>query len=277
MSASDGVFSTNSTSSSSGSCDTLVERRKNSTADAGDNEDVFPSSSESSQPKSDSKGLDFQKQIYHICDSRKNNPIQIGEILQRKHTTVIYFIRRFGCYLTRMISNDLNLGLIPKLKSHMQFIVIASENIGYEDFLDSNFLSNMPITHFYYDPSFSSFSNLEFKRSSGLGILLETFSPKTLKMTNKAISSGITADLVGDIYQFGGLLIFKGGQVKYVYKQKKVSDFMQCDDILYNIDPHWNHRRLSRLNKVNSTESGVSNNTSCSSCDAQNRFRTVRH
>ena len=176
-----------------------------------------------------------------------------------------------------MISNDLNLGLIPKLQSHMQFIVIASENIGYEDFLDSNFLSNMPITHFYYDPGFSSFSNLQFKRSSGLGILLETFSPKTLKMTNKAISAGITADLVGDIYQFGGLLIFQGGQVKHVYKQKKVSDFMQCDDILYKIDPHLNHRRLSRLNRMNSTESGVSNITSCSSYDAQNRFRTLRH
>ena len=69
----------------------------------------------------------------------------------------------------------------------------------------------------------------------------------------------------------------QGGQVKHVYKQKKVSDFMQCDDILYNIDPHWNHRRLSKLNRMDSVESGVSNITSCSSYDAQNRFRTVRH
>ena len=163
-----------------------------------------------------------------------------------------------------MISNDLNFGLIPKLHSHMQFIVIASDNIGYEDFLDSNFLSNMPITHFYYDPGFSSFSNLEFKRSSGLGILLENFSPKTMKMTSKAISAGITADLGGDIYQYGGLLIFQGGRVKHVYKQKKAGQFMKCDDILYNIDPHWS-RRPSRLSRMSSMESGLSNITSCSS------------
>ena len=131
----------------------------------------------------------------------------------------------------------------------------------------------MPITHFYYDPGFSSFSNLEFKRNSGFGILFDTFSPDTVKMTNKAISAGITADLAGDIYQCGGLLIFQCGQVKHIYKQKKVSEFMKCANILYNIDPHWNRRRLSRFDSI---ETSYSNITSCSSYDVQKGLRTLR-
>ena len=229
-----------------------------------------------SVPQDANFGLDLHKNIFHICDSRKINPIPIGEILQKRNTTIIYFIRRFGCYLTRSISNDLNFNLIPKLYSHTQFIVIASENIGYEDFLDANFLSNTPVVNFFYDPGFRSFQNLEFKRYSGLQILLQTFSPKTFKVAKGAISAGITADLSGDVYQSGGLLIFQSGKVRHIYKQKKVSEFMKFEDILDIIDANWRVRRLSKISRLNSTESQLSNITSNSDYEAQNKFRTLR-
>ena len=176
--------------------------------------------------------LDLKKEIYHICDTRKINPISIGEILQTRNTTIIYFVRRLGCFLTRSISSDLNKNLIPKLNSRTQLVVIASENEGHEDFLDSGFLSNVKITNFYYDPGFSSFSSLDFIRHSKLEVLIETFSPKTFKVTKKAISSGMSADLNGDVNQNGGLLIFSNGEVSYFYKQKKVSEFIKIDEIL---------------------------------------------
>ena len=192
-------------------------------------------------------GLKLENKIYHVCDTRQNNPVPIGEILQRKNTTVVYFMRRFGCFLTRSISQEFNLCVIPKLDSNSQFIVIASENIGHEDFLNSNIFSNMPITNFYYDPGFLSFSNLEFKRYSGLKMMKELFSPKTFKLTKNAISAGISADFSGDVYQNGGLLIFQNQEVKFIYKQIKVSEFIKCEDIMFEIDPLWDERRITKL------------------------------
>ena len=199
-------------------------------------------------------GLELKNNIYHVCDTRQNNPVSLGEILQRKNTTVVYFMRRLGCFLTRSISQEFNSCLLPKLDPNSQFIVIASENVGHEDFLNSNILSNLPITHFFYDPGFSSFSNLQFKRYSGLKMMKELFSPKTFKLTKNAISAGISADFSGDVYQNGGLLIFQNQLVKFIYKQTKVSEFIKCEDIMFEIDPLWNERRITKLDLSTSGE-----------------------
>merc|ERR1712170_49344 len=160
-------------------------------------------------------GLKLSLPVHHICDTRHLQKIPLGQIFQKKHTTIVYFIRRFGCYLTRAISSELNFALVPHLPGHCQFLVISSNNIGYEQFMNEGYLSNVPIANFYY-ADYSLFTQLQFRRYSGLQILVESLKPKTFKLTKTAMKSGITADLSGDIYQSGGLLIYQNGLLKHL-------------------------------------------------------------
>ncbi|XP_053546319.1 prostamide/prostaglandin F synthase [Bombina bombina] len=158
-----------------------------------------------------------------------------GEMLELKsfwkdQTTVLFFLRRFGCQICRWIAKD-----VSKLKdsldsNQIRLVGIGPENVGLKEFLDGNFFKG----EIYLDESKQSYKDLGFKRYNALSVVPAALGKKVREITTKANEDGVQGNFQGDLLQSGGMLIVsKGGEnVILHFVQDSPGDFVPLETIV---------------------------------------------
>jgi len=83
--------------------------------------------------------LDIIKEHNVINSSKENITL---ESLWKEKCTVIYLVRRFGCWLCRDAAQELFYKLTDEFKSNLNLVAIGSETLGYEEFVKANYFKN---------------------------------------------------------------------------------------------------------------------------------------
>ncbi|XP_073513912.1 prostamide/prostaglandin F synthase-like [Phyllobates terribilis] len=129
--------------------------------------------------------------------------------LWRDHTSVLFFLRRFGCQVCRWMAKE-----VSKLQNsfgdnQIRLIGIGPESLGLEEFVDGKFFTG----ELYLDESKQSYKELGFKRYNALSIVPAALGKKVRDIVTKANADGVQGSFSGDLLQSGGMLIVtKGGE-----------------------------------------------------------------
>ncbi|XP_073518212.1 prostamide/prostaglandin F synthase-like [Phyllobates terribilis] len=129
--------------------------------------------------------------------------------LWRDHTSVLFFLRRFGRQVCRWMAKE-----VSKLQdsfgdNQIRLIGIGPESLGLEEFVDGKFFTG----ELYLDESKQSYKELGFKRYNALSIVPAALGKKVRDIVTKANADGVQGSFSGDLLQSGGMLIVtKGGE-----------------------------------------------------------------
>ncbi|XP_073518214.1 prostamide/prostaglandin F synthase-like [Phyllobates terribilis] len=129
--------------------------------------------------------------------------------LWRDHTSVLFFLRRFGCQVCRWMAKE-----VSKLQdsfgaNQIRLIGIGPESLGLEEFVDGKFFTG----ELNLDESKQSYKELGFKRYNALSIVPAALGKKVRDIVTKANADGVQGSFSGDLLQSGGMLIVtKGGE-----------------------------------------------------------------
>ncbi|XP_073511490.1 prostamide/prostaglandin F synthase-like [Phyllobates terribilis] len=132
--------------------------------------------------------------------------------LWRDHTSVLFFLRRFGCQVCRWMAKE-----VSKLQdsfgdNQIRLIGIGPESLGLEEFVDGKFFTG----ELYLDESKQSYKELGFKRYNALSIVPAALGKKVRDIVTKANADGVQGSFSGDLLQSGGMLIVtKGKRILY--------------------------------------------------------------
>ncbi|CAJ0929260.1 unnamed protein product [Ranitomeya imitator] len=149
--------------------------------------------------------------------------------LWRDHTSVLFFLRRFGCQLCRWTAKEVSKLQDSFSANQVCLIGIGPESLGLKEFVDGNFFTG----ELYLDESKQSYKELGFKRSvseksiqmgGNQWLYPTTLCPspsnvpaalgkKVRDVVTKANADGVQGNFSGDLLQSGGMLIVtKGGE-----------------------------------------------------------------
>ncbi|NP_001087128.1 prostamide/prostaglandin F synthase [Xenopus laevis] len=153
--------------------------------------------------------------------------------LWKEQTTVLLFLRRFGCQICRWIAKDMG-----KLKEscdvhQIRLVGIGPEEVGLKEFLDGNFFNG----ELYIDDSKQSYKDLGFKRYSALSVIPAALGKKVRDIVTKANADGVQGNFSGDLLQSGGMLIVsKGGEkVLLHFIQDSPGDYVPLETIVQTL------------------------------------------
>ncbi|KAE8593339.1 hypothetical protein XENTR_v10019079 [Xenopus tropicalis] len=153
--------------------------------------------------------------------------------LWKEKTTVLLFLRRFGCQICRWIAKD-----IGKLKAscdahQIRLVGIGPEEVGLKEFLEGNFFNG----ELYIDESKESYKTLGFKRYSALSVIPAALGKKVRDIVTKANADGVQGNFSGDLLQSGGMLIVsKGGEkVLLHFIQDSPGDYVPLESIVQTL------------------------------------------
>jgi len=92
------------------------------------------------KPKDESvKSLNVIKE--HTIINANSDKISL-ESLWKENCTVIYLVRRFGCWLCRDAAQELFIKLSNDYKSNLNIVAIGSETLGFKEFVTGNYFKN---------------------------------------------------------------------------------------------------------------------------------------
>jgi len=174
--------------------------------------------------------MSFVSKIANLAVTNAKTSEKVScDLLWKDSDAVIYFMRRFGCPVCRWICHEIS-KLEPQLtENNVKLIGVAPEKFGLEDFVAGKFFSG----DLYLDEEKNAYTTLNFGRFSMLGALGAAVDADTRKINSEAKKVGITGNIKGDIKQLGGLLIVrKGGEELFYFKQEKASDYVKNSEIL---------------------------------------------
>ncbi|XP_077106554.1 prostamide/prostaglandin F synthase [Ranitomeya variabilis] len=129
--------------------------------------------------------------------------------LWRDHTTVLFFLRRFGCQVCRWTAKEVSKLQDSFSANQVRLIGIGPESLGLKEFVDGKFFTG----ELYLDESKQSYKELGFKRYNALSIVPAALGKKVRDIVTKANADGVQGNFSGDLLQSGGMLIVtKGGE-----------------------------------------------------------------
>ncbi|KAM4014988.1 prostamide/prostaglandin F synthase isoform 1-T1 [Anomaloglossus baeobatrachus] len=129
--------------------------------------------------------------------------------LWRDSTSVLFFLRRFGCQVCRWMAKEVSKLQESFNANQIRLIGIGPETLGLEEFVDGKFFSG----ELYLDESKQSYKELGFKRYNALSIVPAALGKKVRDVVTQANADGVQGNFSGDLLQSGGMLIVsKGGE-----------------------------------------------------------------
>ncbi|KAM3923267.1 prostamide/prostaglandin F synthase-like [Leptodactylus fuscus] len=129
--------------------------------------------------------------------------------LWRDHTTVLFFLRRFGCQVCRWTAKEVSKLQESFNANQIRLIGIGPESVGLQEFVDGNYFTG----ELYLDESKQCYKDLGFKRYNALSIVSAVLGKKVRDAVTKSNADGVQGNFNGDILQSGGMLIVsKGGE-----------------------------------------------------------------
>jgi len=151
------------------------------------------------------------------------------ETLWQDQTCVITFLRRFGWVFCRLGARELS-DIKPVLdENNVRLIGVGLEELGVEEFIAGNYFEG----DLFIDAKKKSFEDMGFKRFGILGAIPELVKRISREANARATAKNITGNLAGDGMQTGGTLVVKkGGEVLYMFKQTSFADHAPNEDIL---------------------------------------------
>ncbi|XP_068098495.1 prostamide/prostaglandin F synthase [Hyperolius riggenbachi] len=149
--------------------------------------------------------------------------------LWKENTSVLFFLRRFGCQICRWIAKD-----VSKLKesfdaNQISLIGIGPESLGVKEFIDGGYFKG----DLYLDESKQSYKELGFKRYNALSVVPAALGKKVRDISTKANADGVQGNLSGDLMQSGGMLIVSKGGEKVIlhFVQESPGDYVPLDTL----------------------------------------------
>lgn len=162
--------------------------------------------------------------------SLANGTISSLDAFWEEKNVVIIFFRRWGCQLCRLYAKELN-EVIPILKKHdIDMVGIGLEEFGSKEFVDGKFFDG----ELYVDNNDKQiYKNMSFKRFNYFTIMASLLWSDTRAALSKSRQLQVPGNLAGDGLQTGGaLLVRKGGEVVYEFKQNGPADHLPNSKIL---------------------------------------------
>ncbi|GLV41456.1 hypothetical protein CBL_06686 [Carabus blaptoides fortunei] len=143
---------------------------------------------------------------------------------------VVIFFRRWGCQMCRLYAKELS-DLQPILRKHdIDMIGVGLEDFGAQEFVDGKFFDG----ELYVDNSDKQiYKAMEFKRFNVITILASLLWADSRAVISKSRKLQVPGNLSGDTLQTGGALIVgKGGNLLYEFKQTGPADHLSNSKIL---------------------------------------------
>ncbi|XP_077314335.1 prostamide/prostaglandin F synthase [Lithobates pipiens] len=132
------------------------------------------------------------------------------QTLWKDNTSVILFLRRFGCQICRWIAKDLSQLKESLDANQIRLIGIGPETVGLQEFLDGKYFTG----ELYLDESKQSYKELGFKRYNALSLVPAALGKKVRDIVTKANADGVQGNFSGDLLQSGGMLVVSKGKEK---------------------------------------------------------------
>ncbi|KAM9298825.1 prostamide/prostaglandin F synthase [Gastrophryne carolinensis] len=150
--------------------------------------------------------------------------------LWKDNTSVLIFLRRFGCQICRWIAKDISQLKETLDANQIRLIGIAPESLGLQEFLDGQYFSG----ELYLDESKQSYKELGFKRYNALSIVPAALGQKVRDIVTKANADGVQGNFKGDLLQSGGVLIVSKGGEKVIlhFVQDSPGDYVPLKALL---------------------------------------------
>ncbi|XP_073459682.1 prostamide/prostaglandin F synthase [Aquarana catesbeiana] len=152
------------------------------------------------------------------------------QTLWKDNTSVIFFLRRFGCQICRWIAKDVSQLKESLDANQIRLIGIGPETVGLQEFLDGKYFTG----ELYLDESKQSYKELGFKRYNALSIVPAALGKKVRDIVTKANADGVQGNFSGDLLQSGGMLVVsKGGEKALLhFVQDSPGDFVPLDTLV---------------------------------------------
>ncbi|XP_037030558.1 prostamide/prostaglandin F synthase-like isoform X2 [Bradysia coprophila] len=150
--------------------------------------------------------------------------------LWKESTTVIIFLRRFGCVFCRQSAMEIS-KLVPTLqKNNVRLFAVGLEDFGYEEFVQGNYFKG----DLYIDVDEASYKEIGYKKYSTFGVLMSLLHKTARNAIAKSRSDGLPGNLAGNGLQTGGTLIVSDGGTKILmdYRQTNPADHAENSEIL---------------------------------------------
>lgn len=106
--------------------------------------------------------------------------------LWKDTTTVIIFLRRFGCIFCRQSATEIS-KILPLLKeNNVRLFAVGLEEFGYEEFVEGNYFKG----DLYIDIDEASYKQIGYKKYGTMSVLFSLFS-KTARDAIAKVNIGI--------------------------------------------------------------------------------------
>ncbi|XP_018407837.1 PREDICTED: prostamide/prostaglandin F synthase [Nanorana parkeri] len=150
--------------------------------------------------------------------------------LWKDNTSVLFFLRRFGCQICRWIAKDVSQLKESLDANQIRLIGIGPETLGLQEFQEGNYFTG----ELYLDESKQSYKELGFKRYNALSIVPAALGKKVRDIVTKANAVGVQGNFSGDLLQSGGMLIVsKGGEkVLLHFVQDSPGDYVPLETLV---------------------------------------------
>lgn len=90
------------------------------------------------------------------------------ESLWKDSTTVVIFLRRFGCIFCRQSAMEIS-KIIPQLKeNNVRLFAVGLEDFGHEEFIQGNYFKG----DLYIDIDEASYKEIGYKKYGTIGVLM---------------------------------------------------------------------------------------------------------
>jgi len=152
------------------------------------------------------------------------------ETLWKDTTTVVIFLRRFGCIFCRQSALEIS-KILPILKANnIRLIGVGLEDFGYEEFVEGNYFKG----ELYLDIEEASYKQIGYKKYGTFGVLMSLLQKTARDAVAKSKADGISGNLRGNGLQTGGTLIVSEGGTKILmdYRQTNPADHVANSEIL---------------------------------------------
>ncbi|KAG9481943.1 prostamide/prostaglandin F synthase [Eleutherodactylus coqui] len=152
------------------------------------------------------------------------------QLLWRENTTVLFFLRRFGCQVCRWTAKEVSKLQESFNANQIRLIGIGPERVGLQEFVNGKYFTG----ELYLDESKQSYKELGFKRYNALSIVPAALGKKVRDVVTKANADGVQGNFSGDLLQSGGMLIVsKGGEkVLLHFTQDSPGDHVPLETIM---------------------------------------------
>nr|CUU00395.1 hypothetical transcript [Hymenolepis microstoma] len=134
---------------------------------------------------------------------------------------IIALLRRFGCPFCRLETLELSRMKQTLQSKGVRLIAIGHDKDGLEDFKAGKFFDG----ELYMDETRDTYNSLELGRVGMVSGFMSLLSGPGRSLIHETKEKKVDGNLKGDGWQTGGLLVIdKGGDVLYSFKQAKITE-----------------------------------------------------